>query len=302
VADARLKALVQSVRQLPTLPTIYSRVTEMVQDPRSSVSDVSRVVGQDQVVVSKLLRLVNSSFYGLRQSVSTVQRAMTIIGFRSLKEMLLALTVLPLLDKCSEGTSVDLAQFWAHSVGCAAAGRVLSKTLRVSEPEEMFTAGLLHDVGKIAQLRFMEEEFVQLLERAGEENVPLYVLEPEVLGFDHSAVGRILAEKWRFPEKLAEIVACHHVPATAARFPREVAMIHLADIICRACLMGEVPDARVPPLDRKAWTTLGLKKEQLAPIMRETAEEFEKGMAFLFAVKDQGAGSRQPGAVHAAAG
>ena len=119
------------------------------------------------------------------------------------------------------------------------------------------------------------------MEEAHATNEPMFEVEKRRLGFTHADVGQLLALKWQFPAKLAEAIAHHHSPSGAAHFPRETALVHFADIVARAKVLGDTYDRRIPPLDPGAWDVLGLKKSQIEQVMQATDEEFEKGKALL---------------------
>ena len=284
--ENRLNEIANKVHRLPALPSVYHRVTELMNDPKSSAAEIGRVVSHDQAIAARLLNVINSSFYGFRQRINTVTRAMTMIGFRGLKELLLALSVLPAMRDDSSGGPFDTRAFWTHAVGVAACARAAAGILRVPDPEAVFTTGLLHDIGKLGEYQFMREEFLAVVETAHAENRPIHEVERERFGFSHVDVGKILATKWQFPENIIEAISMHHAPSRTAKFACQTGIVHLADIISRAKMMGEMYDGRVPPLDMNAWEATGLKRSQIDPLMRATEEEFEKGKAFIAIVKE----------------
>ena len=284
--NQKLLMLVGQLERLPTLPTVCLRANELMTDPNSSATDIGSVIAHDQVIAAKLLGIVNSSFYGFRQRITTVTRAMTMIGFRGLKDLILTLGALPALRLDKSHENFNATAFWSHSVGVATCARSIAMTLQMPNPEEAFTAGLLHDIGKIAEYQFLTEEFMAIQEEAHLKNIPLYEVEKQRNRFSHADVGDLLAKRWRFSESLIECIACHHTPSLAHRHPREVAIIHLADIIARAKLLGDPYDQRVPPLDTGAWETAGLKTNQLNRLMANCDVEFEKSKIFISILKD----------------
>jgi len=286
--EQKLSELAEKVQRLPALPTVYNRVTELMNDPKSSAAEIGGVVANDQAIAARLLNIVNSSFYGFKQRINTVTRAMTMIGFRGLKELLLALSVLPAMKDDSTGGPFNGRSFWMHAVGVAAGARAAATLLRIPEPEAVFTVGLLHDIGKLAEYQFMKEEFLVALEAAHRDNRPLHEIEKETLGFTHADVGCLLARKWQFPDNLIEAISYHHTPALATKSPAQTAVVHLADIIARAKIMGDMYDSRVPPLDQRAWELSGLKRNQIAQLMQDTEKEFEKGKAFVAIIRESG--------------
>jgi len=283
--STRLHDLAARIKQLPTLPTVYIRVAELMRAENSSAADIAQVVRNDQVITAKLLRVVNSSFYGFKQHITTISRAITVIGFRGLRDLILTLSAFRLVRPWSAGKTFDDRTFWAHAVGCASCARATATMLGSADPEEAFTAALLHDIGKLAQYWFLRDEFVSLIWKAQEMNEPLFRLERDALGFTHADLGRLLAERWKLPDSLVDSIAYHHAPA-ASHFRRKTAIVHFADIVSRAMLLGGEDRERVPPLDATAWQETGLKKDRIEPLMRATAEEFEKGREFLAIVGD----------------
>lgn len=284
--NPKLQLMADRVQRLPTLPTVYMHVTQLMNDPNSSAAEIGEVVSHDQVITAKILSVVNSSFYGFKQRISTVTRAMTMIGFRGLKELILAVSVLPALNTRAQHPAFDDSSFWTHAIGCAAGAKAAARLLRLPSPEEVFTGGLLHDIGRVAEYQCLQEEFLACIEEAHAKNVPLHEVERERFGFTHADVGQMLARKWQFPDNLLEAIAYHHTPNAAVRCPRETAIVHLADIIARAKILGSPYDQRVPPLNAQAWEATGLKRNQLEALMQTTDEEFEKGQAFISIVKE----------------
>jgi len=282
---ATLESLAGKVNQLPTLPTVYIRVAELMNQPDSSAADVGKVVMHDQAIATKLLRVVNSSFYGFSSRIRTVARAITVIGFRALRDLILTLSALRVLRPWSDGKTFDDRSFWSHGVGCAACARAAATILNLEDPEEAFTAGLLHDIGKLAEYWFLRDDFLNLIWQARDDNRPLYECEQEKLGFTHADVGRLLAEKWRLPPDLIQPMAYHHAPG-ASNFPQVTAIVHIADIVSRAMLLSDDRDTRIPPLSMSAWELSGLKTSQIEQLMRNTEEEFKKGKEFLSIINE----------------
>lgn len=281
----RLQELAGKIRQLPTLPTVYIRVAELMRDPETSATDVGKVVAHDQVIAAKLLQIVNSSFYGFRDRITTIPRAITVVGFQGLRDLILTLSALRVVRPWSDGKTFDDRSFWAHGVGCASAARAIASMVRGVDPEEAFTAGLLHDIGKLALYWFLRDEFVDVVWAAQERGEPLYRQENDAMGFNHADLGQLLAVRWRLPDELADAIAFHHTPV-AARHTRIARLIHIADIIAQAMLPGADAKDRIPPLDATAWAQTGLVKDAVETLMAKTADEFEKGKEFLAIVKD----------------
>jgi len=279
-AVTRLNNLAEQVHQIPTLPAVYNRAIGLLNDPYSSASQIGNVLSHDQAIAARLLRIVNSSFYGFRYRISNVTHAITMIGFRGVEDLILTLSVFPTLQLGAGESAQDERSFWFHSVSCAACARAAIRMLRFAGGEEAFTVGLLHDIGKVALLRFSRNEFLEVMRVARERNEPIHKVEKELLGFTHADVGKILAERWQFPRNLVEVIAYHHTPKKAKHFRRYVCAIHVADILSRVAVADQSND-RVPQLDMDAWDETGLQPCQIEALMKAGSEEFNKARAFL---------------------
>jgi putative nucleotidyltransferase with HDIG domain len=268
-----LDHLVSQIGSLPTLPSILQKVTELVNNPKTSAIQLSRLILDDQALTARLLRLVNSPFYGFPRRISTVTEAVTILGFHAVRNLLVTATVVELL-RGPESKEFSPAKLWEHAVGTAVAAGLLARYTRHEDREEIFVAGLLHDVGKLVIYQFFPKEFVKALLLSRSEDVHLRVAEQRLLGFTHDQAGSLLAERWKLPVRLCEAVAFHHRPDLAQTAKREAAIIHLADLLCRALALGLGGDDAVPPLSEAAWQRLGLAEDVLDPLMAELEEQY----------------------------
>lgn len=264
---ARLRRIIRGLKDLPTLPRTVLRITELINDPQSSARDLSRVITDDQVLTARLLRLVNSSFYGFPQKITTVTAAVVLIGFEPIRHLLLSTSIFELFhgERTSKALREDL---WDHSLACALGAKAIGQRMGHDRVEELFVCGLLHDIGKIVAMLTLGEEYAAVVRAARTERLLLVEAEARDLAFSHADIGRLLAERWNLPPMVAEVLQNHHRPAAAGAFRPEAAVVHLADIFSRAAGLGSGGDALVPPLDPEAWDLLGLALEDIEPLMR----------------------------------
>ena len=202
--DEFRKAL-REVKNLPTLPGIVIKLTQMADDPETSTEQMGKVISKDHILAVKLLKLVNSAFYGFPQRISSLNSAIILLGINVIKSLIISASIFEVM----EDQDIEL---WEHSLGCAVVSSVLAKRMGLSEPEEISTAGLIHDIGKVAIKMELPKEYELITRLVQEKQIPRIKAEREILGLDHAEVGGWLAKSWNLPGKLIEPIACHHDP------------------------------------------------------------------------------------------
>ena len=275
MSSKELSRIIRNIRDLPTLPRTILKITETINHPKSSASDLAGIITNDQVLTARLLRLVNSSFYGFPQKISTVTTAIVLLGFDAIRNLLLTSSVFDLFSNNKKTKTAVMDAYWDHSFGCALGAKVIGEFLRYEKVEELFVAGLLHDIGKIVEMIFLPDGFSSVASMVNEQNILFITAEERVLGYTHAEIGKLLAEKWNLPPKLIHIIACHHDPGLAGAFAREAAIVHLSDILCRALNIGSGGDNKMPLLNREGWERLQLEVSSIEPIMERIEGEFE---------------------------
>jgi putative nucleotidyltransferase with HDIG domain len=273
--------IIERIDDLPTLPRTVLKITELVNDPKSSAKDLAWVITDDQVLTARLLKLVNSSFYGFPQRISTVTGAIVLLGFDAIRNLLLTTSVFDLFANRNRKMKQDQERFWDHSLGCAVGAKVIGNYLRHDKIEELFVSGLLHDIGKIVEMMFLPDEFSRVVAAIKKENILMTTAENKVLGYNHAELGKLLAERWNLPVRLVQVIAHHHQPNNAGSFAMEAAIVHLADIFCRALNMGYGGDNKIPPLDTQAWELLKIDSSAIDTIMGTMHREYHDISTFI---------------------
>jgi putative nucleotidyltransferase with HDIG domain len=266
--------LVRDIRGLVTLPDVYLRIDRLLNDPNSSTSEIAGAIKQDASFTVRLLRVANSALYRFPSSVETVEKAVLIIGTGRVRDLALSMSV----ARSFAGLPNDLVSmenFWRHSLLCALAARRLAGEVRRCDPDALFTAGLLHDIGELILFHRMPEKsreaLLMVLDGAGE--LAVHEAERKVIGFDHSAVGGELARGWSLPALLQECIGHHHDLANATRHPREAALVHLANSFAHMAEVNRPDPAEVDPIDPVAWQRTGLTPESIEPTVRAVQAE-----------------------------
>jgi putative nucleotidyltransferase with HDIG domain len=266
--------LVKDIGGLVTLPDVYLRINQLVEDSNSTTEDIARVVSRDPSFTVRLLRVANSALYGRSSTIDTVSRAVTLIGTLQIRSLALSMSVANSFSGLPNEL-VSMENFWRHSLLCALASRHLAKEARRCDPEALFTAGLLHDIGELVIFNRLPEQAKEalLIVLDSQDEVPIYQAERQVMGFDHSEVGGELARLWKLPPLLEDCIAHHHGIANATQFPRETALVHLANIIALMAELDTLDPDDVSPIDPQAWEITGLTEESVEPAVRQAQEE-----------------------------
>ena len=272
--------IVEGLGALASPPTTYTRLVKTIEDPFSSAEKIAKVVSDDPDVTARLLRIVNSSYYGFPRRIETVSHAVALVGTDQLKDLTLATTVLRAFGGLPSEL-IDMEAFWKHSVACGLVARLLAYRRREPNPERFFVAGLLHDIGRLILYLKLPKESAVLLEEAKRSGELLHVLEQKFLKFDHGDVGAALMEAWNLPEVHRATVRYHHRPSGASSFPAEVATVHVADVVANSLGLGTSGGLFVPPLEEEAWDLLGLPVDVLRPLVEETEQRYGDTVKFV---------------------
>lgn len=268
------EALVQGSVELASFPRIYVRLNEVLDNPRASASHIADVISEDSGLTARLLRLVNSAFYGFPSRIETVSRAVLVVGTQQIRDLALATSVMSVFRAIPEDL-VSMKSFWLHSVTTGVTARVLATYRREANVERFLVAGVLHDVGRLLIYKKLPDQAREALLR-GRRTGELYSqAEREVIGFDHAAAGGALLRRWKLPASLEEAAAFHHDPGRASRFPLESALVHVADVLSHALHDGDGGEGAVPPLDAAAWARLQLSTDVLGAALDQAQRQVE---------------------------
>ena len=287
VADQRESAadLVREVSGLASPPEICMKVMDMVQQDCGSAQEFGEVIARDPSLTSRLLRLVNSSFFGLSRRVETVSRAISILGIRELYNLVVAVSAVSSFSNIPNRL-VNMDTFWRHSLYTGLIARSLSKRTDVLHPERLFIAGLLHDIGSLVLYSRRTDVARDLLLIAQGDEEMLCQAELDTLGFSHADLGRLLLDQWRLPEALQEAVGFHHDPGAAQSAQLEAGLVHLANGLANRSLIGAFCEdaAGVGAYADAAWEITGIHPDSLdaEEIIGEAGIQFTDTVSAIF--------------------
>lgn len=248
--------IVEAIQDLPMLPAAVGRVIALANDPDSSSKDICEAIRSDPSLTARILRVVNTPFYGFHRRIGTVAQAAVILGTSEILGLVLGSTAVQALT-AGDQNPAEREEFWIHSVSSAVAAKTAATQFRYRVSGIAFVAGLLHDSGKLVLSQRFPDRFRQAEQRAAEAGVPLHAAEQEVFGVDHALVGGTLASRWGLPEELVQAIAFHHTPARAAEaHALLVDVVHLANWLAWQKDRGVAADSSPAPLDDVARTRL----------------------------------------------
>ncbi len=283
--ERRLKEIRRHVSRMPSLPTTVRKVLEICNDPGISPYELNRVISLDPVLTGQILGLVNSAFYSLRKKATSLTRAIILLGVNTVKNLALSTAVLQCFGGKRSFKVLSTHDFWIHSlcVGVTAKSLASIKAVPVTEREEYFIAGLMHDLGKIPLCSQFPDEYLRVLESARSSEDPLYRTENAILAVDHNMVGKMIAEKWDLGESLAESLFHHHDPDRASpEHQGLIDIVALANTFSNALAIGTSGDHFLrDPLVDSLVEKVGIPWEDLLELRGNVLEEIEKAKVFL---------------------
>ena len=264
-----IEKVVSSEVSLVTLPAVFHEIVEVTGSPRSSAADISNVLSKDQSLSSRILRLVNSPFYGVMSKVDTLSRAVTIVGTVEITNLAMGISITSTFNDISSEL-VNMHDFWEHSLAVGILAKILATQNRMPAQERLFVGGLLHDIGRLVLLKHYSGISSKMLIYAASRPVNANDLETRCFGFSHSELGGRLLEEWKVPRALASMVKNHHSKSSMDD-SGETFFVRLADVIAHGLGYGHSGVRRVPFLDDNEWKKTGMSVTDL-PVLAAQAE------------------------------
>jgi len=277
---AAREELASDLGDLPSLPAVVMELLTTIDQEDVDISVLARKVSSDQALTAKTLRLANSSVYNLSVKVNTIQQAITYLGFQTTRNLIAAAALTGCFPS-RQCPGFDDKAFWRHSIAVAACAGVLARHVRFNQ-DYAFTAGLLHDIGRLVLVTLYPQRYAQVLALRAANDSLLLEAERAVAGVDHVTAGVALARHWNFSETMRLAIAHHHDPETMGAGLLAM-IVHVANAIVHALDLAGQEDDLVPPVSSVAWTALGLGEEAWLQVFHEAELQFEELAAILMA-------------------
>lgn len=284
MSDEAIKKIAVYIKSMPSLPTTVAKVLEVCNNPRTSPADLNQVISLDPVLVGRVLKLINSAYYGLGQQVTSLVRAIIMLGINTVKNLALSSAVLRNLSSRKDFQALNMEGFWRHSLCVGVAAKILAKKRGIDpkQAEEYFTAGLLHDIGKIPLNAVLAKEYVIAVSVSDRERISLYQAESKMLGVDHCQSGSMIAEAWRLEGAVGDAIAHHHNYLEYEGPYKDILYsVVLANRFAAIMEIGFSGNRFPDKIEPVVWEYLGLEKSVFMDIEDTVAKEIDKAQIFL---------------------
>ncbi len=269
-----LEERLNGIDTIPSIPLVLKQVQKIMRNPKSNMKQIAQVVAKDQALAAKTIRLINSAYYSRGKHIASIRDAIVALGLNTLNNMMLGLSITKLFSN-SKVLGFDPELFWKHSFATALTAKKIGIIAKYEEPEECFTAGLLHDIGTLIMEQFLHNDFVEAMEKANDKKSSLYLWEIEVFGFSHADTGGWLAAKWNLPAPLICSIKYHHNPGALPEDMREhsdiVRIVSLANNLCGLYKIGNSGEYKYPK--EKICSVNNLTKSRAEESMKEVEDE-----------------------------
>lgn len=269
IFDKNISNITEKIKNIPSLPEIITKSIEIMQDKNTSANDLSKVISNDIGLTARVLKLVNSAYYGFPKQISTIQQAISILGFTTIKGVILSASIFKMFsDKNNQ--MFNYKDFWKHSLLVATGTRKLSKYLENNLKDDIFAAAFLHDIGKVIFAQYDRQNYSQVCKFENLTDKEYMKKEEEICGLNHCEIANIVAYSWNLPEIFCDIITYHHYPQNSFKFEKECTIVFLSDLIVKSIMSNENLTNDNIPLD--LLENLGISVDNMYSVHDELQE------------------------------
>jgi putative nucleotidyltransferase with HDIG domain len=270
------KEILQQVSTLPPLPDTAVKLMQVINDPLSTVDEIVEAIKYDQAITGEVLRLCNSAYFGMSRKVTSLNDAMLCLGTTKVMQLVMSVHTSSVLSGAQHGYGLDPGLLWKHSVAVALASAEFAQRVKTPNGGSAFTAGLLHDVGKVVLNEYVAEEFIEIVRRVNDEKTSFLEAEQQVLGFSHVEIGEKIANAWQLPDPIVQCIRYHHEPHEATPPEPLVDIMHLADCTCMMLGIGIGADGLAYRADDSVMERHNLVEGDLEAVGAQTLVELKR--------------------------
>lgn len=267
--------ILQRIDVFKTLPTVYTALTEAMNNPNSTAADVAAVISSDQAAAARVLKAANSPIYGYSGRIDSMNKAIMYMGFAEVKNLVAALAILDVFSNVRISAYFNPVEFWKYSAAVGVISRALAREAGRKELEHYFLAGILHDLGKLLLYQCASEEFSQALQTVALRKVPLRLALKETVGISHNALGELLAEQWKMPPAICGVIRYVHTGMNNDKPDELVAAVHIASIAAQMFGFGSSSEEIIPEPNEAAWKTLNLPDNIFTKLQERIIQDYE---------------------------
>lgn len=278
---SNIKSIIKKIDSLKPVPQVANKVMSIARDPNSSMSDLSKVIVYDAAVTANLLKVANSAYFGMSGKVNSVHQAIVYMGMSQVIDLVTLASSSEDLKSAQEGYDLDAGELWKYSISSALIARDLAEKKRAQDSNLIFTAALLKDIGKVILSQHVGDSYEKINTLVAEEGFSFREAEKEVIGIDHAELGGMVAETWKFSQKMVEIIRNHHHPDESLESYLETAIVYLADTLCLMMGIGGGSDGLAYRFHQDVVKYLGLTERDFQEIMAGFGEKLEEVEALI---------------------
>jgi HD-like signal output (HDOD) protein len=281
-ADTNLLRIKNYISKIPALPVTVTKILEICNNPNTSPVDLNRVISVDPVLMGRVLKLINSAYYGLSNQVTSLSRAIIMLGINTVKNLALSTAVMGSLGPT--GGALNMQGFWRHSLCVGVTSKLIAKARRIptKELEEYFIAGLLHDMGKIPLNNTLTEMYIQAMGQSDREQIPLYLAEKQILGYEHSEIGVLIGELWKLGGGILDTIQYHHqLDNYTGKYIEILHTVVVANYYANVNEIGFSGNRFPETVPDEVLNALGIRWELFEEISEDVVREIEKAQIFL---------------------
>lgn len=276
-----VQSAVQEISHIATLPEVTMKIIQLVEDPDSTANDLNKIISNDPALGARILKVVNSAFYGLPGQIGSINRAIVLLGLNAVKNIAIAASLAKLFRGGKIANNFDARELWSHAISCATGTKLLAHHAGLGLPDEAFLAGLIHNIGIMVEIQARRPKFVQVMEKLEKEpQTTLREAEAEILGANHEQFGTALCKLWKFPQSFQYVTGFHHNPMELNDKNRTLTgLVHIADVLAARLGLGFTRGTETTEIDPELMLFLNLNQEQVDQVAQALPDAMDETKA-----------------------